>query len=416
MSLGSRVRRSWNRARSEPDLGRNLIVIAVLFAIGSTVGGYFLANQRFNPPWEDRYSVYAMFEESPAVSPGNGQEVRIAGVDVGDIRSADVSDSGKARVEMRIDTEHTVHDNATPVLRSKSPLNEMYIELDPGGPPGEPLEDGDTLPAENSERPVQVDEVLADLDDNARMAATTLLSEADVALANAPEKLPAGLRGLEGVVRQLEPVMAQLETRRELLSRLVTAISRISTATGEDDERLSRLASSLETTLGTVADSDGELDASLAQLPELSDDLRAATEGVTELAGELDPALDGVREASEELPDALARTDDSIAELDGFVDAAEPVLDKASPVVSDLRPAVDDLNHSLDDLKPITEELDPITSGLVPYLTDLQAFVHNTNSVASLSDVNRGILRGQVNVTTQSIPALRNSDTEQSSE
>ena len=73
----------WERARSEPGLGRNLIAYAALVLIGTMVAGYFLANQRFNPPWEDKYTVYAMFEESGGVAPGRGQEVRIAGVEVG---------------------------------------------------------------------------------------------------------------------------------------------------------------------------------------------------------------------------------------------------------------------------------------------------------------------------------------------
>lgn len=398
-----RFARFWERARSEPGLGRNVIVIAVLVALGSGVGGYFLSHQRFNPPWEDKYTLYATFEASPAISPGNGQEVRIAGVEIGDIRSASVSDDGHAVLELRIEDSYRVYDNAHVVLRPKSPLNEMYIELDPGGPPGRELADGSTLPVEASERPVQIDELLGHLDSNARSALTTLLSESDVALAHAPAELPRGLSEANGLLTDLRPVVGQLQARRAKMARLVTAFARISTAVGGDDERLLRLAGSLQKTLSTVSGRSDNLDAALARLPGLSTRLRAATDGVTQLAGQLDPTLDSVRGASGQLAAALGRFDRSVGTLDGTLDVMRPVLAKAGPVVRDLRPAIADLNHALGDLSPITQRLDPVTSGLLPYLTDLRAFVYNTNSVMSLKDANRGILRGQVNVTPQSL-------------
>lgn len=405
MSTGrSGFSRFWERARTEPGLARNLVVIVVLVALGSLVGGYFLSHQRYNPPWENKYSVYATFAEVPAISPGNGQEVRIAGVEVGDIRSASVAENGRAVLELRIDRHQAVYRNAAVVLRPKSPLNEMYIELDPGGPPGERLSDGDRLPIANTRPPVQVDQVLAHLDTNTRHALTTLLSESDVALAHAETGLPKGLGELNGVLGDLRPVVTQLHQRRDTLAQLITSLSRISEAVGRDDQRLARLAGSLERTLGTVAHRGESLDASLAQLPDLSRQLRAATTQVSGLAGELDPALDSIRGASDELPRSLSRFRESVGELDGFLDDARPVLAKARPVVADLRPAVSDLNYALGDLSPIAQRLDPVTSGLLPYLNDLGAYVYNSNSAFSLTDANRGILRGQVNITPQSAP------------
>lgn len=398
------LRRLWERARTEPGLGRNLVVIAVLFAIGTLFAGYFLSHQRFNPPWEDKRSIYATFEESPAISPGNGQEVRIAGVEVGDIRSASVSGDGKARIEMKIDNRYPVHRNARVVLRPKSPLNEMYIELSPGGPPAEKVPANGTLPVSNSQRPIQFDELFGKLDGDTRAALTSLLSEADVALARAPKDLPKGLRGGSKVLGDLQPVATELGKRRESLGRLVTALSQISNATGRNDARLSRLAGSLRRTLNTVAGGDDSLDAALGRLPELSDKLRSATGQVTELSGQLDPTLDGVKRASGQLPGALNRFNQSVGALDRTVDAARPVLANARPVVADMRPAVRDLNSSLGNVGPVTGKLDTVTSGLLPYLTDLQGFVYNTNSATSLTDANRGILRGQVNITPESLP------------
>lgn len=399
-----RLARMWSHARSEPGLFRNIVIMAALIVLGLGVGGYILSQQRFNPPWQNDLVFDATFEATPAISPGNGQEVRIAGVAVGDIREARVSDDGDAVLTIAVSADYPVYDNARVVLRPKSPLNEMYVEVSPGGPPGVPLEDGAVLPVGQSSEPVQIDEVTGHLDDNARYALTSLLSESDTALANAPATLPDGLYGADAVLSDLQPVVAELDSRRDKIARLVTALSQISSALGRDDERISRLAASLQTTLTTVAGQSQPLDDALAQLPDLDAQLRAATQGVTELAGELDPALVNLREATDVLPGALSRTNDSVERLDTTLDTLTPVIAAARPVVGDLRPVVGDLNASLDDLVPISERLEPVTAGLVPYLTDLQAFVYNSSSVTSLRDANRGILRGLLQVSPTTLP------------
>lgn len=394
----------WERARSEPGLGRNLLAMAVLAVLGSLFAGYFLANEQFNPPWEDRYTVYALFEEAAAVSPGNGQEVRIAGVPVGDIRDTEVTEDGRARLKLRIDSEHRVYRDATVVLRPKSPLNDMYIELHAGTPTGDALDDGDTLPVSQSVSPVQVDEVLAHLDDTAQAALATLLTESDVALARAPATVPQGLEAAQGVVADMEPVMTELAKRRQNLAKLVNALADISQATGENDARLQRLATSLSSTLSTVAGRRDRLDRTLAQLPALSGELRVTSASVATLAEQLDPTLKNVDRASDELPGALTRFRQSVDELDTFVDRAEPVVERAGPVAADLRATTPSLSRVAGDLRPITADLQPLTEMAVPHLDDVAAFVYNTNSVASLRDANRGILRGLFAVSPESLP------------
>jgi phospholipid/cholesterol/gamma-HCH transport system substrate-binding protein len=394
----------WERARSEPGLGRSIIAWLVAVAIGTSAAGYFLVHQRFNPPWENRYSVFANFDQAPGVAPGKGQEVRIAGVEVGDIRSSKVSKDGEAQLELRVDDDQKIYSNAKYVLRPKSPLNDMYVEISPGGPPGKLLRDGSTVPASQTVRPIQVDEVLGHLDTDARRGLTALLSEADVALANAPSDLPAGLTETDVATADLQPVMEQLEQRRDLLAELVTSLSQIAAAAGEDDARLTRLATSLQETLAKVGAKDEQLDDALAEMPGFAKELRQASKGVRELVDELDPTLRSIADANDELPEALERLDDSVEELDGFLDHAKPVLRDAKPVVADLRVASPHLQSTVADLRPITKNLNPFTITTVKHLDDLNAFFRNTANVASLRDANRGAVRLLTGISPESIP------------
>jgi phospholipid/cholesterol/gamma-HCH transport system substrate-binding protein len=400
----NRMRTSWARLRTVPGIRRDVSALLGLLLAGTLVGGYILAHQSANWPWEKNFTFSASFEEAPGINPGNGQEVRIAGVSVGDIREAAMTGDGHAQLTMSIGREHRIYDNATLVLRPKSPLNEMYVEISPGGPPGKPLDDGDHLSVAHTENPVQVDEVLQHLDDRSRLAATSLLSEADAALANAPDALPAGLDAADGTMRSLQPVAEALRTRRTKIAKLVTALSQIATVAGKDDVRLARLATSVQQSLRVLATHDRQLDATLQQLPGTTRALRRSTGSVQRLSDQLDPTLKDLDRASAVLPKALRRLTSTVDEAGKVIETAGPVARKARPLINDLRPFVAHLNPALSDLRSVTQRLDPATATLVRYLPDLQAFVYQTNSVVSLEDANGGILRGLLEFSPQTLP------------
>lgn len=401
-----RIRRTWERISSEPKLKRNVLAVTALVVAGLVAGGYILTMQQVRLPWEDKNHVFVTFENAPAINPSSRQEVRIAGVSVGDIRSATIDDNGHARLELAIDEGHPIYDNARVVLRPKSPLNEMYIELNPGGPPGRPLPEDGVLPATSSVRPVQVDEALGHLDENTRQALTTLLSESDAALANAPGRLPQGIEATDQVVKDLHPVVTALQTRKGTLQELVTALGQIASATGDDDKRLSELADSLQKTLSAVGQRNGDLDAALAQLPDFTNQLQQATGTIGELSAQLDPTLDNLRAASGSLPDSLKQFTGTLDKVGETVDSAQPVVDKAGPVVRDLRPLITDVNGALGDLKDSTGRLGPVTSAVLPYLDDLAAFVTNSRSITSLRDANGSAYRAIAQLSPESITGL----------
>jgi phospholipid/cholesterol/gamma-HCH transport system substrate-binding protein len=389
-----RIRRAWQRIRTEPKLSRHVTAMVALIALAAISGGYILSHERFSWPWDRTFSFYGTFPTSPGVSPGHGQEVRIAGVHVGVITGVDVDQQGHARLTLSIDPQYPVYRNATLVLQPKSQLNEMFVEMNPGGPPAARLPEGGTLPVTAAQSPVQVDQVLDHLDENAQEALTTLLQQSDVALADAPQDLPQGLSATDVVVRQLQPVVAALQTRRDTLQKLVTALSQISTAIGGNDQRLTSLINSLDQTLQAVGGHSGDLGSVLAQLPDVTQQLKNATAAVQSLGDQLNPTLDDLKSASGSLPTALSKLRGTVDQAGQVIDAGTPVVQKAMPVVDDLRPFVGDLDGALPDVLSVTGQLNKDTAYLVPSLTDLGPFIINTRSLTSFKDGNGGILRG----------------------
>ena len=80
-----------------------------------------------------RYQLKAEFSTAQAVVAGQGQTVRVSGVRIGDIGGVELK-NGHAVVKMDIDPEYKdlVHTNATALLRPKTGLKDMFIDLAAG--------------------------------------------------------------------------------------------------------------------------------------------------------------------------------------------------------------------------------------------------------------------------------------------
>lgn len=388
----NRLRHAWDSLRNAPGLGRNvaLVVLAILIAAGA--GGYMLTKASFVPPF-GRQIIRAEFSSIPGTNTSTTHKVTIAGVEVGTIAGTEATDHGTAIIELNIGSEHKIYNNARAVLTTINALNEMYVELSPGGPPAPLLSDGGLIPIGQTSRPIQADEALQHLDERSQHALTALLADSTVALARAPQDLPVGLDATVKTVVDLKPVAQKLQTRRELLRDLVSSLSQIATAAGGNQQRIVQLADSTQQALGVLADNDKQLRDSLDQLPGLNDQLRHALASTQDLTQQLNPTLKDLSAASHDLPPALEDATDTADELGKTVHTAEPMVSDARPVARDLRPFVSDLNDALGDTLPITHTLDRSTGLLTSYLNDASAFIFNTSSVFGIKDGQSGFIR-----------------------
>ncbi|HEX5374805.1 MAG TPA: MCE family protein, partial [Solirubrobacterales bacterium] len=150
MSRWSRFRSSLSRqARGR---SKDTIAIAVLAAAAIVMTLWIFTQQKASlPSWipavgEDFAHVTGEFTTAQAVTPGQGQAVVIAGIQIGKVASVELED-GHAVVGMDIEPQYMelIHPDATLLLRPKTNLNDMTVEVDPGKAPGH-IEDGYDFP------------------------------------------------------------------------------------------------------------------------------------------------------------------------------------------------------------------------------------------------------------------------------
>lgn len=392
----SKFRTALARLRNTPHIGRDVGAIVALLAAGAVAVGYLFVHYQIVMPFNHNFHFSAEFDQAPAIQLAARQEVRIAGVSVGRITGDGIAPDGHARVDLEIDAGHPVYKDARVVLASKTPLNVVYVSLDPGHASAGQISAGGVIPVSQTSRITQPYELLDQLDERTRAALTSLVDDGAVAFTNSQSVLPQDLATLRTAMQSFQPVVDALAQRRENLRRLVTSVSQIATAAGGNQQRLASLAADLETTLGVVSARENQLGSTLQQLPALTSTLRTAMAKGAGLADQLTPTLDALSGASGKLPKVLADLAATVGKAQSVITAARPVVSKARPVLQNLSPLASDLNLALGSLSPVTSNLPAATQKLVPWLNDLGGFVYNTSSSFSLGDVNGGLGRANL--------------------
>lgn len=394
----SRIATLRDRVANTPGLGKDLVAVVVCVAIGLSCSVYILAHQHVSVPWKNQFEFSADFDKAPGVRPQALEEVRIAGVPVGRISSAKVTDSGNARIGMKIDPDQKVYENAQLLLRTKSPLNVMYVELNPGTPAAPLLKEGGVLPVTQTRRAAQPYELLDKLDARTQAALTSLLDQTQISLKGAGSTLPASLDATRQTMDTWHPVIDALVARRERLSRLVSSFSTIATAVGHDGDRLGDLTSSMDKTLTALSDRDADLQSTLRTLPGFTRDLRTSMNSVSDLTGTLNPTLDDLASAAPKLPKAIKSLTGSVSAIRTFVHDGAPVIDRAGPIVSDLRIFANGAAPAFSDLRSVSGYLPTASALVAPWMDDLAAFTYQTSSAFSLYDANGGLGRANLDL------------------
>ena len=331
---------------------RSLLLVIAMFALGTGTAAYILSHQRLRFPLVEEAPMKLNMElaNAQAVVPGQGQTVRVSGVQVGEIGKVRLRD-GHALVELLIepDYEGLVRADAIALLRPKTPLKDMFLELDPGR--GKPLEEGDTVPLKNTLPDVNADEFLAMLDADTRDYLRLLINGAGKGLDGRGGDLREVFRLFEPTHRDLARVSGAVATRRARLRRLVTSLNRLSGELAGKEDELAELVDSAATVFRSYAAEDRNISRAVRELPRALRQTTDALGKVERLARVLGPASENLRPAVR----ALGRSQVALRPL---AREAEPLLrTRIRPLVRDARPLVRDLRPAAFDLARSTPEL-----------------------------------------------------------
>ncbi|HEX6341124.1 MCE family protein [Umezawaea sp.] len=247
----------------------------------------------------------AYFSESAGLASGN--EVRVAGVKVGEVTGVGLA-GDQVDVVFRV-RDTWLGDRTSASIGIKTLLGDKYLDLAPAG--GAPLDPDVVIPRERTLAPFDVSEAVGQLSDTVSRIDTDQLAESfevvAEALADTPPHLRSALDGLSSLSRTIS-------SRDEQLVDLAANASRIS---------------------GTLADRDGELRRLISDGTLLLGELRLRREAISAL-------LTGTRTLADELRGLVA---DNTAQL-------TPTLERLDRVTAVLQRNQDNLSAALASMAP----------------------------------------------------------------
>jgi phospholipid/cholesterol/gamma-HCH transport system substrate-binding protein len=341
------------------------VAIIVLFVGAMGIAAYLLSNQRFYlPAWvplvgTDFYEVEAELPTAQAVVPGQGQTVNVAGVKVGEVGEVNLED-GRAVVTMQIKDEYKpIYKDASIVLRPKTGLKDMILQLDPGTESSGEIEEGGRVSVANTLPDVNSDEVLSILDADTRAYLEILLNAGGTALRDdssdgvqgAPADLRETFKRFEPTARDAARLTKQLAKRRRNISRSIHSFQQLVTELGANDAELAAFVDSSNANFEAFAQEEQSLREALELLPSTLSQTTTTLRDVNTLAAELGPTLEGLRPFARELAPSLRKQ--------------RPFLRETTPIIRDqVRPFARDVQPTVRDLKAATKDLAPVAPRL----------------------------------------------------
>ena len=339
------------------------LVLAGLFAV--TV---ILVNQRASlPSWvpvigTDFFHLEADFSTAQAVTPGQGQSVDIAGIKVGEVSGVTL-ENGHAVVSMSIDNKYAplIHDNASLLLRPKTGLNDMVVEVDPGTTTAPEMKENTTVPLASTQPQVNPDEILASLDADTQQFLKLLLANGAEALDPAQGRdvrLSNALRRLDPFARDISKISGALATRRQNIANSIHNFQLLSTELGNRDQDLVNFVDSSNAVLGSFAKEQASIRSAVAELPATLQQTKGALASANAFALQSGPAL------KKSIPGAKA-TAPALRALRPFFQQT------AGPIQNQIRPFTKQVASPVQHVAQIGQGLGTATPGLKTGFTRL---------------------------------------------
>jgi len=276
------------------------------------------------------YRVYAMFDDATGL--GARSRVQIAGIPVGQVDRIELDEAtARARVWLKIKQQYPLHRNATITKRSESILGDFLLDLTPGSPDQPLLKDGDEI--RNVVRQPGMNEVFNQLSKiagdigavTANMRKTLGGEEGENNLRTIIENLTRITEGIEGIIERsqsrVDAILGNVQSftgnlrnigaggEQDMLAILKN--TRDATAEARDilktvgNEVGSHDTGELKKSVGRVRSSMEKLDASLANVREITEKINSGQGTIGRLVND-DKLAKNLEKASSGLNDLFA--------------------------------------------------------------------------------------------------------------
>jgi phospholipid/cholesterol/gamma-HCH transport system substrate-binding protein len=363
--------------KNPPSIGQIAAMIGFTLSVAGLLMFLWTAFGGTLPLRPEGYRFKADFAEASLLV--KEADVRMAGVNVGKVKSKELGPGARTtRVEMEIDDRFApIGRDARAVLRQKSLLGESYVEITPGSPEAEDLDDGGTLAQSNIEETVELDEVFRVFDPDTRRAFQEWLHEGGIATSGTfardfNDSLGNAAPFFEGGADLLRPLAEQ----EVALRRVVRDTGRVFDAISREDGRLRGLITGGEATFSALASRDDALAETFQVFPTFLRETRTTVRRLEAFARNTDPLVRDLREPAQDLAPTLRDLGDLSPDLEKLfrdigplVRASESGVPAATRFLRGAEPVLEATHVFMPELNPILSYLSFARMQLAQFIT-----------------------------------------------
>lgn len=365
-------------SKKAPSTAQLLVIVG--FAL-SCFGILLFLWVTFGGPTPFRAKPYEMkvpFNEATQLA--EQSDVRIAGVNIGKVRSIELAPNGEqALATIDIEDQYAPLPKSTrAILRTKTLLGETYVELTSGSRSGPELEDGGTLPAAQVAQSVQLDEIFRTFNPETRAAFQTWMQEAAVGISGRGQDLSYALGEFEPTFRSFDRLFRVLDTQRLAVGQLFRNGAITFQSLRGREGQLEGLIRNSNQVFTTTARRDRDIEALFRAFPTFLDESQLTLERLRSFSVDATPVMRQLVPAAEELSPTFIAFAKLAPQAKGFFEGFAPVIAKAPTAFPALRKLFrDEFPPLLRALDPFLRNFNPIISGLDLYKREFTAFFAN---------------------------------------
>lgn len=404
--------RAWLGRQARGHRKDTIAIIVLAIAGIAMMLGIFTQQKASLPAWlpvvgEEFDHISAEFSTAQAVTPGQGQAVDIAGIQIGKVASVDL-ENGHAVVGMDIEPKYMelIHPDASFLLRPKTNLNDMIVEIEPGTAKGK-VEDGDHFTLTQTEPNTNLDAFLATLDADTRQYIQLLVAGGAQGIGGRGKQLSNAFRRFQPFVHYTAKLNKAVAQRHVALSRVIHNFGLVTEELARHDAAVKRFVTSSKAALGNFANQQESVQAAFEEFPSALQAANAGLASSNRFSQAAYPTLIKL------IPQAQALTPAFRATEKLFQETTTPIRDQIRPFTREIRPV---LEHGAEAAKPFERTVKNFGNSLggfnsflnqlaykpkgskESYLFYLPWLNHNFNAAFNLQDAGGPILRGLVEI------------------
>jgi phospholipid/cholesterol/gamma-HCH transport system substrate-binding protein len=334
------------------------------------------------------YTVRAIFDDaSYAVT---GENVRIAGANVGSITALGVTRSNRAAVTLTINDSRFApfYANAHCVIRPQSLIGEEYVDCSPGTSHAKPLQrvrDGAgageyLLPVTHTSSPINTDIVQDISTQPVRESLAMIIGELGTGLATRGSDLNAVIHRANPALGNTDKVLKILDTQDHALAQLATSSNQVLAPLARERRQIAGFVHNANTTAVASAQRAADISKTFHLFPRFLSQLRPLMADLGTLSDQGTPVM-------KELGTSAGSLGRQFAELTPFAKSARTALIKLGAAAREATP-------NLVAAEPLAKQLLSVGRQAKPSATSLAKLLSSLNNTGGIEQLMNLLYKG----------------------